>query len=228
MIRPLRSASIPLVIAALALIAAPARAGLVLTFDQSNYAANPGQTVNVSVFLDETDSDGTLANTGLIGAGVTVSSNLAPFATDPAQVTSISANPAVNPLDPDFPDSLSTSITPATDSSPGSASLSWFLAINTFYPAPGSSDILIGTFAFRTGMTPGQVTNLSVGVLAPAGDQFYLGDFTNIDAQITGSTATITAVPEPSSLLLAATAVAALIVLGRRMRPISYLGAGVA
>jgi PEP-CTERM motif len=218
--QPRPSALIPAAIAALALLASPARAGYTLEFDRSNYVATSGQAVAVSVYLVENDGNGTLASLGLIGAGVTVSFNVPGMVSDPAQATSILANPSVDPSN----DLLSTSITPATATSTGSATLEWFLFSSpTIYPTGAQPEILIGTFNFTEGMMPGGVTNLSVNLASPSGSQFYLGDGTNIDAQIGGSTATITpsTVPEPSSLILVGIGLATLFTLARA-RPAAH------
>jgi hypothetical protein len=184
--------------------AGPARADLVLSFDQSSYLVDASQEFDVSVYLTESGTN-ILATDGLASAGVVVSFNLPATASDPAQATLITPNAGVSDTD----DLVSTSITPATSSQAGTAQLlfSIFLSDNLFPPS-GSSSILIGTFRFAAGAVPGETTNLSVAI-AGGGPQFFSGTGQELDGQITTTTASITvrgstAVPEPHSLLLLA------------------------
>ncbi len=188
----------------LLVLATPAHADFVLTFDKTNYDVTVGGTVNVNVYLTETGTD-ILATEGLIGAGLLLNFNAPPSATDPAQVVAIEPNPGVNPAAPDF-DFLSTSIVPAGPGLAGVAELDWGLSINTFFPPMGGSSILIGTFTFAAGSVDGDVTNLSTGL---SGLKFVAGDGTDIDdtygigsTTATITTTTTTSVPEPASLAL--------------------------
>lgn len=203
----------------------PAQGGLVLNFGQANYTVNPGQGVDVPVYLTETGTD-ILATDGLNGAGLVVRFNLAPQVDHPAQVSGIALNPGVNDLD----DFLFTSVTPATGTQVGSAELMFSIVLsNVLKPPAGSSELLLGTFHFVAGSVAGQTTSLSVEIL-PGGPQFYSGSGLTLDGMISTSQATITttavqSVPEPPGLVLALTGVLGVVayvgkgrVLGRRWR----------
>jgi hypothetical protein len=182
-----------------------ARAGLVLGFGASQYSVAPGQGIDVPVFLTESGTT-ILATDGLNSAGLFVSFNLPARVSAPAQVTAIAVNPGVNDLD----DFLSTSISPATGSTTGTAELMFSIVLSDVLKPPiGSTSILLGTFHFVAGSIPGQVTNLSTGVL-PGGPQFLSGTGQNLDSMITTGTTAITvqgvsSVPEPSGLVLLGT-----------------------
>ena len=66
----------------------PARAGFILAFDNPHVAVNPGEVFDIRVSLVETGGTTVLNNEGLDGAGVTLSFNLSPMVSDPAQVLS--------------------------------------------------------------------------------------------------------------------------------------------
>jgi hypothetical protein len=180
-----------------------AKAGLILGFGQAGYTAAPGQGIDVPVYLHESGTS-VLATEGLNSAGIVISFNVPPTAIDPARVTLITPNPGVNDAD----DFLSTSISPASGSTAGSAELLFSIVLSdVLFPTPGSSSILLGTYHFTAGATPGQVTNLSVGI-APGGPQFFSGAGQELDSMITAGNASISvqaqAVPEPSCLTLLA------------------------
>jgi hypothetical protein len=195
----------------------PARAELTLGFGQPAYAAAPGGGLDLAVYLTETDTT-ILVDEGLNGAGLIVSFNLTPYASDPAQVVSIGPNPGLN----DSGDFILSSITPADGASAGSAELLFSVLLSDIlFPPAGSSSILLGVFHVVAGTTPGETTLLSVDVL-PGGSQFITGAGTILDTDITGGSASIivvaTAVPEPSSLLLAAASIVLGVCLARRAR----------
>jgi hypothetical protein len=194
----------------------PARADLVLSFDQSSYLVDPSQAFDVSVYLTESGTD-VLATDGLASAGIVVSFNLPAMASDPAQVTQIAQNPGVSDTD----DLVSTSILPATSSQVGAAQLLFSIFLSdVLFPPSGSSSILIGTFRFVAGAVPGETTNLSVAI-ADGGPQFFSGTNQELDDLITTTTASITvrgstAVPEPQAILLLASGLVPVGVLARR------------
>ena len=146
-----------------------------------------------------------LATDGLNSAGLFVSFNLPARVSAPAQVTAITVNPGVNDAD----DFLSTAINPATGSTTGTAELMFSIVLSdVLKPPAGSSSILVGTFRFVAGAVPGQVTNLSTGVL-PGGPQFLSGTGQELDSMITTGTASIAvqSVPEPSGIVLLGTGI---------------------
>ena len=180
-----------------------ARAGLTLRFDQANYTVGAGQVFDAQVFLVEGPGTNVLQTDGLFGAGMDLNFNLAPSVSDPAQVTSVAP-----PVGLDSTANVITSITPSVGSNAGVATLIWDNGIGPIlFPSAGSDEILVGTFQFTAGLTPGQVTNLSLDIPTGLGGQFVTGAGDVLDASISTGTATITvasAVPEPSSLVLLA------------------------
>ena len=214
--RPIR---IALAIGLLGLVgaASPARAGLILTFDQPSTTVNPGAVFDIRVFLVETGG-GTLLNTeGLDGAGVALSFNLFPMVSDPAQVVSSTANPGVDSV---LGLVIDTPVTPATATTAGTAPLMWSVGIGPTITTT-DSQILIGIFEFQAGLNPGQVTHFSVAPMS--GDQFVTGQGNVIpETSITGATGTITvfgtAVPEPSTLTLLGIGTLGLLVYAGRRR----------
>ena len=203
-----------IILMVLGLASSSAQAGFILGFGQTNYQVGPGQGIDVPVYLTESSTD-ILATAGLNSAGLVVSFNLPPMVSDPAQVTTITPNPGVN----DVNDFISTSITPATGSTIGTAELMFSIVLSdVLKPPPGSSSVLLGTFHFVAGSVPDQVTNLSTGIVSD-GPQFLSGTGQNLDSMITTSTATITAaVPEPSGIVLVLVGTGILSVIGYACR----------
>ena len=217
-------APIAVAVASATLAAAPARASYVISFGSTTPTTIAvGQGFDVQVFLAENPPDGTLAANGLDGAGLVLTFNTTPAAGSPAQVTSITVNPNVDPSN----DIVSTGITPASSGSAGTATLKFGLISSpALRPASGSSQILLGTFHLVAGNTVGQVINLGT-MVAPtmpgqSGGQFVDGNGTSLDGQTSGSTATVTvvsaAVPEPSSIALAGLGAIGLVAARRRRR----------
>jgi hypothetical protein len=168
---------------AVLVFAAPARADLFLSFDQSSYSTFLGQNVAVQVLLTQTPTgiQVTPSNT-LLGAAIRVAYN------NPSgivSVQSITAGPAW-----DFGNS---------NTGPPTATLatSSLAGIGTI-PAGG---LLLGTFTFR-GLAPGS-TVISVSTQTP-GTSFPTSQGNFLDPTNTG-TATIRVVPEPASITIAAT-----------------------
>jgi len=194
----------------------PARADLVLTFDQSNYLVDANQGFDVSVYLTESGTN-ILATDGLSSAGIVVSFNVPAMVSDPAQVVQITQNPGVSETD----DFVSTTITPATSSQAGTAQLMFSIFLSdVLFPPSGSSSILIGTFRFAAGAVPGETTNLSVAI-AGGGAQFFSGTNQDLDDLITTTTASVTVrgggvVPEPHAILLLSSGLVPAVFLVRR------------
>lgn len=181
----------------------PASAGIVLSFDQISYAIGaPGGTVALSVFAAQTPG-GPQVGPGneLITGAILVSFD------DPAGIAAVAAAGDVTP-GPLF-DSGSAGVSP-TD-----ADLSLLSLAGLILPNP----LLLGTFTF-TGLAPG-VTTIRVSDLDPLSLDFTTVNLDDLDAVLTGGTATITvadaaAVPEPATLVSAA--IAALAGLGYSWR----------
>lgn len=191
------------------------RADFQFQFDQSAYTVNPGGTVQVNVFLVETNTN-LLSTLGVLGAGVRVNV-IAPFPSQPAAVlanSDILANPAFD------------QVGGGTGVGPNTAGLAEFVFFNpTVFPNPGTPDrILIGSFIFTAGGVPGEVTHLQATRFDPVGDFFALGDGSVPgDGSIADGTADIrvssqAAVPGPSSLALCVIGLATLAVSRLHMR----------
>ncbi|MEM6691930.1 MAG: hypothetical protein AAF664_21045 [Planctomycetota bacterium] len=188
------------------------RAELMYSFGQSNYNVEVNGRVIVDVFLTQT-SPGVfdLAVDGLESAGVRVSSDLnAP--SDPARVLSVN-DIAANPVfDGTFPPPVSEVV--------GSSSAGLVRGLDFGSPVPTGIQILLGSFTFTAGSVPGQITSLVAGDFS-AETETVGGDatFTPLDSMIGSGFATITtvtAVPEPSSLVLCATLIVISLTRGRR------------
>ena len=178
-----------------------AQADIVYQFDATNYSVAPGATVDVEVFIVQTGNTTNdpvdLSTDGLESAAVRVFFDGNP-PTDRAEVLS-TGNITFNPQ---FGDSALEQ----SDVMPGiSAGLADSIDF-TANPVTGTN-ILVGTFTFTAGLVPGEVTNLRAtdfGVL----DDTIAGDanFTSLDDIIVDGVATITvtAIPEPGSMIFLA------------------------
>jgi hypothetical protein len=178
----------------------------------SNFNVAVGSTVNVLVYLEQTNGTTGLSNPGqgLKDGGVGLTFNQA-IANVPS-TGAITANPAF--------DTSSKSV------GTGTANLNVFQTSSAPVLAPTSGPtanaILIGSFTF-TGVSAG--TTATVTTLPHPDPPFannVLGDGTDIDSLIANSSAviTVTAVPEPGSMILTGLAVAGFGagVLRRRLR----------
>ena len=181
-------------------------------FDATNYTASPGQVIPVKVYLQETVDGGsspwfTTAGQGLFSGGVRIYFDLPPIPSDRAEVVS-SANIIKNPL---FTDP--SALTPVAGGS--SAGLS--AAVNDPFTQliqgtvvnASTSRILLGTFNFTAGLIPYEVTNLEasdfdLGSPITQNVVFDSNTFNSVDLDtlILPGFATITVIPEPSSLAL--------------------------
>jgi hypothetical protein len=159
----------------------------------TSFSVKVGQTVDIRVYLAQTGSTTGLSSTGLDSGGVQLNTSNSSI----ANVTNVTANPAF--------DSSST----ATGAN---ANVTEHQTISSPVKAPTSgadaNRILLGTFTF-TGVSAG--STLTVTAIPSTGTNVnVLGDGTVLDSMIVGSSAaiTVTAVPEPGSMLLAGLAVA--------------------
>jgi hypothetical protein len=167
------------------------------TFDAAAYSASPGVTVPVSVYLQETFGPGdtsVLASPGygMYGTGVQVSWAGTAAVRSPA---AIAASAAFSPL---------FTVTDVT-SSYATLSEGWPTGV-TAYGSQYEPDVyrlLVGTFGFTVGTTPGAVTTLTTSVFMPGLNVVNDVPGTVLDSAITNATATITVVtPEPCGLVL--------------------------
>ena len=178
-----------------------AQADIVYQFDATNYSVAPGATVDVEVFIVQTGNTTNdpvdLSTDGLESAGVRVFFDGNP-PTDRAEVLS-TGNITFNPQ---FDDSTLQE----SDVMPGiSAGLADSINF-TANPVTGTN-ILVGTFTFTAGLVPGEVTNLRATDFGDF-DDTIAGDanFTPLDDIIVDGVATITvtAIPEPGSMIFLA------------------------
>jgi hypothetical protein len=198
-----------------------ARAGFVYSyvFDQANYTANPGGTVDVRVLLQEVVTGGDrsrLANDGLVGAGVRVRFDLAPLPSRPAGIAnSADILPNLAAFDDPFG--------PAKDLALGSYA-EFIEAVDVTSPAvratsiaPDTFRVLLGSFRLTAGTLPGDVTAIRAMDVPTTSDTITGAGF-ELDPLIRAGDATIrvTAVPEPGSIVLFGMGLASLLAYSRR------------
>ena len=178
-----------------------AQADIVYQFDATNYSVAPGATVDVEVFIVQTGNTTNdpvdLSTDGLESAAVRVFFDGNP-PTDRAEVLS-TGNITFNPQ---FDDS----VLEESDVMPGiSAGLAD--SINFVANPVTGTNILVGTFTFTAGLVPGEVTNLRATDFGDF-DDTIAGDanLTPLDDIIVDGVATITvtAIPEPGSMIFLA------------------------
>ena len=173
---------------ALTVASSPAQAGFVYGFDSSSYSSGGGASVTVSVYLIETDSNGTLQSQGLFSGGVSLNNSNTSIAT----VTNITPNSG-------FANNTSNySGNPAILSANNAGNNS------IVYPNPSTpNEILLGTFTF-TPIANGTIT-ITANNISPSFSNNVTGTFQDLTPLITGgetATITVTAVPEPGSMIL--------------------------
>jgi hypothetical protein len=164
----------------------------------TTFSVAAGSTVNVQVYLAQTNGTTTLtAGPGLKDGGVGLSFNQA-IATVPS-TSAITPNAAFD--------------TSTKSVGTGTASLNVFQSTSSPVLAPTSGTtagaILLGTFSF-TGVSAGSTFAVTAQPHPAPFSNNVLGDGTVIDSMIANASAviTVTAVPEPGSLLLAGLAAA--------------------
>lgn len=189
-----------LTVAAVTLLAPLASADFSFEFGQAEYLVNPGDVVEVELYLVEDPGGGILATDGLISALTKLTFNEAPFAVDPAQVATVGINPG-------FDFNGDTDLTPATGSSVGTVELRPGVLLFPVTAPPATPDrILIATFSFVAGQAFGDVTSLKADLLdADASFENYVTGGTQpivIDRLIRVGFSRIVTIPEPGSLAL--------------------------
>lgn len=191
-----------------------ASAALVYEFGQANYDVAAGQLFNIDLFLVQTDPSSDpvdLAVVGLFSGGVRVFFDDTP-PTDPAGVRSLED---ILP-NPRFDD---TFIGATLDLVPG-VSAGFSDAIDDLDAPILGNRILLGTFAFTAGNVIGETTNLRATDFDSRFGDVIANDLlaTELDGLIQPgfATITVTAVPEPSGVLLVGVGLAGFMTLRRR------------
>ena len=181
----------------IAIPAAHSNAGFVYSFGQSNYNVAANGTVDVEIYLLQSNPVGDpvdLSVDGLQSGGVNVFFDNMP----PSQPAFVNSLADIVP-NPQFDDTLFGEELFLTSGS----SAGFVDGVNTT-PLTGNS-IFLGTISFTAGGVVGEVTHLLATDLR-AQDDIIAGDafFTPLDSLVGNGSATITvtAVPEPSSALL--------------------------
>jgi hypothetical protein len=186
---------------------APGRADFVFQFADtsgtptSTFTVNQGSTVGVNVYLVQQGGSTNLSSNGLVDGGVSLQfSSSGPFTISSA--SNITPNAA-------FAGANTTSL--STNAGTTTATLRVHDNSGVFAPTtgPDANRILLGTFTF-SGVSPG--TGLTVTALPdPNSANNVDGASTNLDSMIHNSSAsiTVTAVPEPGSLILTGLAASA-------------------
>jgi hypothetical protein len=183
-----------LLAAVIAFMPGRAAAGYAFQFADSsgnytnNFSTTVGSTVAVEVFLVQSGGSTGLTSTGLTAAGVSLSFNQA-IANVP-NTSAITPNPAFD--------------TNQTSVGTGIAKLNEQSTVGpVFAPSsgPNAGAILLGTFTF-TGVSLGTTTAVTGLPQAPPFQNNVLADGTLLDSMISNSSAVITVVPEPGTLVL--------------------------
>jgi len=171
----------------------------------STFSVNAGQSITIDVYLAQTGSSTGLTNQGLNSAGVQLNTQTPSVAT----VTGVTANAAFDQSSTTT--GASASVTEHQTFSP---------AVTAPTSGPTAGMILVGAFTF-TGQSAGSTATVTAIPSTGTGVN-VLGDGTVIDGMIANATAviTVTAVPEPGSMLLVGLAVSSfgVGVLRRRLR----------
>lgn len=205
----------------LAFGASPARGALLysLAAEQSSYTAVVGDTVDIRIYLVETATDGEASqlmgtDAGLISAGF----RLEYGSTDPAQVL---ADDDITPNG-----AFDSPFTLAKAALPGSASLREDVdfgspAAQGVGTGPGMVALWLGTFRFTVGAAGLTVVSIQDYDQDPQFVNFTTAAFVDLDPSIQAGRFTINAtrpgvIPEPASLVMAATAALGLLQLAAR------------
>ena len=160
-------------------------------FEKSDYAVNPGGTVDVQVYLQETDGT-QLRDIGLVGTGVRICSTDLPQPESPAKVLSDSDVFNVSDFD------VVWSKTADPDLGCAGLSLGTFGKVYGLETATGSDiyRVLLGKFTFTAGSIANETTHIRVTDFNPALSDTVLADYTDLDSVIADGTATITTIAQ--------------------------------
>jgi hypothetical protein len=204
-------------------IAAPAPVSS-FVFSEANYSVMPGAKVNIAVYWQQTvtgDDASVLdpsSEIGVFGQGVRIRWDNPDVPSEPAMVLSaddIIANSAFNDAGMTTPKTVTESCAQLQEATDFSA------FVYGSEVSPGVWRQWIGTFVFTAGSASGEVTHLlAVKYAAPGSEGVYVIDgageaYDNVTA---AATATITTVPEPSSIVLGGVAALTLWLFRRRDR----------
>jgi hypothetical protein len=177
-----------------------ARAGFQFQFADSTGApstafsiSGPGGTVDIQIWLLQTGGSTNLSANGLVDGGVALQfSSTAPF--------TVSSASNITPNSAQFGGPNATSLTSSGGTT--SATLQVHSSTPVLAPTTGANAnrILLGTFTF-TGLTSGSAVTLTA-LPDPNSANNVDGLGNNLDGMITNSSAAITVVPEPGTLVL--------------------------
>lgn len=192
---------------AILLAVSPAHAGLLYSYstDRPAYNVNTGGTIGVQVFLNETGSPGdpfVLApgGDGLFSTGVRLN-----YPSSAVAKVLSGGNIQGNPSFDNFSGTIATDVNPAI----ATAGFTQFSFFSNVYGVPiaGGYRVLLGTFTFTAGATPGSfafaVTRFN------AGNNTLTGANIPLDSLTSGTSATIQVgevapIPEPPTIVSAA------------------------
>ena len=187
MFRPLTATILAL------LLTRSASAELIYEFGQSDYVATPNATVDVDLYLRQTNGETILSDFGLISVSGQILFNETPGPAEPAEVLS-TADITINPQ---FDDPFLTM--PTLD--PGtSAGMLGVVDISSPEVFANQDRIHLATFSFTVGSIQDEVPNLRATDLDDLFEDTLAGNGQLLDALISDGMATITVVPEPSQL----------------------------
>ena len=198
------------VLSTLLLVAGPASADFSFQFTDQNgntvpsnaFTVAQGSSVNVNLYLTQSNGETRLSSPGMISAGVALSYNKSI-----ANTTAVTGNSSFDQQSPSGVGTSKAAINESIVSNP---------AVTAPTTGANANRIFLGQFTFQ-GVTPGttslQTSTPHAGSMPPIADN-VLNDsptFTSIDSLIANASATITvtAVPEPGSMILCTIAASA-------------------
>jgi hypothetical protein len=236
-----RDLAIELGLVVIGLVAAgQARAALSYNYfyvaGQNSYnSVTPGSAIQVPLFLEEVNSDGSSSSLlasehGVSAAGISISLT---FGTNPTTITGIVGNGGAVPGGFDEP--ITAQSTSSTASILENVDITDSAGVGANSLGNGVSEVLLGTLSLQASSFGGQTTVFTVGPFDLSGGNTFTNDsgydldnnadvgnpsgsssLYNSAASTTFSIATATAVPEPASLSLLA--VGSVVLLGRHRR----------
>lgn len=191
------------------------RGGFVLSMSQDG--SNPTfqvrtgeQSINIPVYLIQTQGENRLSSTGLFAGGATIT-----FQTGGGKATYVNGSGQYSSHWVDTVASSATFLSP-------DLRIQGLVTTTPVRAAAGTNFIQIGSFRV-TGGDPGSITTLSLSLQGLVGDPILLDDLTAIlpnapspSNRVIFGTTTISAVPEPSSILLIGSTIGCVWALRRR------------